>query len=212
MRRPLPLVLLLAVTVAAALWATSSGSGPGASDGAGAERPTSFSAAVASSSAAAAASTNWANRSAAASADPSRWGEPRGRETARRSRARMTRRLVALVLASTAERLAITPAELRAAVRTVAREHRPAGRPTGAELDALRLRLASALGRELGRPRVEILQAARAELAGRLQQGVDLGFVTAGGRELALDCFDAPSACDLGALRRALRFGRLLGR
>jgi len=209
MRRPLLLLPLLAVIVAAVLWAVPAGSGPRAGDD-DSRRPTSFSASVASSSAAS--SANWGNRSAAASADPSRWGEPRDREAARRTRTRMTRRLVALVVGSSAERLGVEPGELRAAVRKVARKERRTGRPSRADLDALRLRLADGLGRELGVDRSRILQAARAELSVRLAQGIELGFVSPGGRELALDCFDAPSACDVPALRRELRFGRLLGR
>jgi hypothetical protein len=212
MRRPLPSVLLLAISVAGILWATSPDAGPGTGGQADRDgRPASFSAAVASSSTSASAG-NWANRSAAASADPSRWGVPSGREAARRDRARMTRRLVALVVASSAERLGVPAADLRAAVGRVAREQRLAGRPSRAELTALRDRLAGALARELGVDRDRVLRVARAELGSRLAQGIDLGFVSEGGRRLALDCFDAPSACDVPALRRALRFGRLLGR
>jgi hypothetical protein len=211
MRRPLLSVLLLAVSVAGILWATSPGAGPGATGRADSERPASFSAAVASSSTSASAG-NWANRSAAASADPSRWGQSSDREAARRNRARMARRLVAFVVASSAERLGVPPADLRAAVRTVAREQRQAGRPSRAQLTELRDRLAGALARELGVDRAEVLRVARAELASRLAQGVDYGFVSEDGRRLALDCFDAPSACDVPALRRALRFARLLGR
>jgi hypothetical protein len=42
--------------------------------------------------------------------------------------------------------------------------------------------------------------------------GAGRGIVTDGGRELALGCFDAPDACDVGDLRRALRYRHLLGR
>jgi hypothetical protein len=83
--------------------------------------------------------------------------------------------------------------------------------PGRTDLSALRDELARGLARELRRPRAEILAVARAEVADRLDQGVELGVVTSRARRVTLDCFDAPSACDVGELHRELRTGRLLG-
>ncbi len=212
MRRPLlSLLLLAAVLAAVALTVPRDKTRP--SGGAGATAPASYSAGVSSPRASTPAATaNWANRSAAASADPARWGEPDGADAARRERVRMRRRLARLVLVSGAERLGVRPAELRRAVRTVLRAQRRAGHALPAQLGRRRDELAAALGRELGLGRAEVLRAARAELDARLLHGTGMGIVSDAGRRLALDCFDAPAACDVAALRRELRFARLLGR
>ncbi len=213
MRRPLLSLLAIAAVVAAVLLLVPSGGPrPDGGAGAGADGATSFSAAVSGAQASAAATANWGNRSAAASADPARWGEPDGRDAARRERARVRRRLARLVLVSAAERLAVRPAELRRAVRSVARARWGAGRPARQDLTRVRDDLAAALGRELGVGRAEVLRAARAELDARLVQGTGVGLVSDDGRRLALGCFDAPSSCDVAALRRELRFAGRLGR
>jgi hypothetical protein len=211
-RRPLLfLPIIAAVLAAVALTAPGDGARPGR--GADGSAPASYSAGVSSGRAPTPAATaNWGNRSAAASADPARWEEPDGADAARRERVRMRRRLARLVLVSGAERLGVRPAELRRAVHTVLRAQRRAGRPAGAELGRLRDELAAALGRELGLGRAEVLRAARAELGARLLLGTGMGIVSDAGRRLALDCFDAPATCDVPALRRELRFARLLGR
>jgi hypothetical protein len=210
MRRPLLSLLVIAAVLAAVLLAVpSGGSRPDA--GAGAGGATSYSAAV-SGAASAAASTNWGNRSAAASADPARWGEPDGRDAARRERTRVRRRLARLVVVSAADRLGVEPAELRRAVRTVVRAQWGRGRPGREDLTRVRNDLAAALGRELGLERAEVLRAARAELDARLVQGTGVGLISEDGRELALGCFDAPSSCDVAALRRELRYAGRLGR
>ena len=83
--------------------------------------------------------------------------------------------------------------------------------PGRGDLTRMRDDLASRVGRSLGRSRAEVLTAARDELEDRLRQGTALGVITPTGARVAMDCFDAPSACDLGELRRELRAGRLLG-
>ncbi|UTI65142.1 hypothetical protein NBH00_02765 [Paraconexibacter antarcticus] len=75
------------------------------------------------------------------------------------------------------------------------------------DLAALKTELSDALGAELGVPGAKVVEAARAELSDRLDQGVKLGIVTADGKAKALACFDAPNACDMKALHRALRPG-----
>lgn len=75
------------------------------------------------------------------------------------------------------------------------------------DLAALKTELSDALGAELGVSGAKVLEAARAELSDRLDQGVKLGFVTADGKAKALACFDAPNACDVKALHQALRRG-----
>jgi hypothetical protein len=209
MRRSLLLTIVLALSAAAvAVAATSSGS-----DSASAvreDRPTSFSAAVSGSGAAGSASVA-ASGSSTARSDPTTWGRATDREYGRRSRQRMARRLARIVLGSSAERLGVERSELRAAVRDIAADQRGKPRPDRSELTKLRDELATDLGREIGRTRGEVLKAARAELTDRLRQGTELGVVTAAGSRLALDCFDEPSSCDVGELRRELRAGRLLG-
>jgi hypothetical protein len=211
MRRPLLSLLAIAAVVAAVLLAVPSG-GSHPDGRAGAGGVPSYSAAVSRAQASSAATSNWGNRSAAASADPARWGEPDGRDAVRRDRARVRRRLARLVLVSAAERLGVRPAELRRAVRTVARARWGSGRPAREELTRLRDDTAAAVGRELGLGRAEVLRAARAELDFRLIQGTGVGLVSDDGRALALGCFDAPSSCDVAALRRELRYAGRLGR
>lgn len=209
MRRSLLLTIVLALSAAAvAVAATSSGSGPASA--AREDRPTSFSAAVSGSGTAASASVAGSGSSTARS-DPTTWGRATDRGDGRRSRQRMARRLARIVLGSSAERLGVERSELRAAVREIAADQRRKPRPDRSELDDLRDELATDLGRDIGRTRAEVLKAARAELADRLRQGTELGVVSAQGSRLALGCFDAPSSCDFGELRRELRAGRLLG-
>jgi hypothetical protein len=119
----------------------------------------------------------------------------------------------ARVLASLAERLDVTPEQLRTAVRNVMVRKRAEwamqGKPmTPARLAALKDELATDLGAELDKPPTEILDAVRAELVAKLDKAVAIGFVTARGRELALGCFDRPAECDLGALRSEARLGK----
>ena len=83
--------------------------------------------------------------------------------------------------------------------------------PGRGDLARMRDDLASRVGRSVGRSRGEVLTAARDELEDRLRQGTALGVITPTGARVAMDCFDAPNACDLGELRRELRAGRLLG-
>jgi hypothetical protein len=83
--------------------------------------------------------------------------------------------------------------------------------PGRGDLTRMRDDLASRVARSLGRSRAEVLTAARDELEDRLRQGTALGVITPTGARVAMDCFDAPNACDLGELRRELRAGRVLG-
>ncbi len=214
MPRPLLVCILLAACVATALAVAPGGAPPRPGDRPEAPGRTSFSAGVApAGSELAAAGANWGNRSAAASADPARWGQvARDAAARRRQRVALRRRLARLVVDSAAERLGVRPARLRAAVRTVARERAGAGLPAGPERAALRDELATDLGRELGVPPARVLAAARAELASRLANGADRGIVTAAARRRALRCFDAPGRCDVRRLRRDLRYAHLLGR
>jgi hypothetical protein len=169
-----------------------------------------------------------------------------------------------LVLKSSADRLGVTPAKLKAAVKTVAQAQfakkaaeakltpeeiaalkacrrsfrafrHGGGAGAGAagsgtcdrttakaaitklkalpkpDLAALKTELSDALGAELGVPGAKVVEAARAELSDRLDQGVKLGFVTADGKAKALACFDAPNSCDVKALHQALRRGHPFG-
>jgi hypothetical protein len=110
------------------------------------------------------------------------------------------------VLASLARRLDVTPAQLRAALRTVKRENRRTTFPPQSEWAALKLKLAEDLGAELDRSPDAVLAAVRAELSAKLDLAVTFGAVTARGRELALACFDDPASCDVAALRGEVRF------
>jgi hypothetical protein len=78
------------------------------------------------SGAAGAAAGNWANRSAAASADPALWDQARDQDAARHARTTASRRLGRLVVASMAERLEVPRARLREALRAVGGAVRPA--------------------------------------------------------------------------------------
>lgn len=75
------------------------------------------------------------------------------------------------------------------------------------DLAALKTELSDALGAELGVPGAKVIEAARAELSARLDQGIKFGFLTADGKAKALACFDAPNSCDIKALHQALRRG-----
>jgi hypothetical protein len=113
--------------------------------------------------------------------------------------------LVREVARSFAGRLGVSVAQLREAGRAVkraeVRRFLREGRPAKAELPAAKDRIAGRLARELGVAKADVLAAGRAELTTRLDQGVTAGVVTAAGRRTVLDCFDAPAACDLAALR-----------
>lgn len=118
-----------------------------------------------------------------------------------------------LVLASGAGRLGVEQDALRAAVKAVAKEQRakrvaaaklgPLPKP---DLAALKTELSDALGAKLGLSGAKVLEAARAELSARLDQGVKMGFLTADGKTKALACFDAPASCNVKALHKQLRF------
>ncbi|WP_354699113.1 hypothetical protein DSM112329_04820 [Paraconexibacter sp. AEG42_29] len=79
------------------------------------------------------------------------------------------------------------------------------------DLAALKTELSDALGKELGITGAKVLEAARAELSARLDQGVKMGFVTAGGKAKALACFDGPATCDVKALKREVFKGHRFG-
>jgi len=83
--------------------------------------------------------------------------------------------------------------------------------PGQEDLTDLRDRLAAGVARRIDRSEAEVLAAARDELEDRLLQGTELGVITSAGARTALECFDAPSSCNLAELRRELRAGRLLG-
>jgi hypothetical protein len=75
------------------------------------------------------------------------------------------------------------------------------------DLAALKTELSDALAAELGLTGAKVLEAARAELSDRLDQGVKLGFLTADGKAKALACFDTPASCDPKALKGSLLKG-----
>jgi hypothetical protein len=75
------------------------------------------------------------------------------------------------------------------------------------DLAALKTELSDALAAQLGLTGAKVLEAARAELSDRLDQGVKLGFLTADGKAKALACFDTPASCDLKALKGSLLKG-----
>ncbi len=79
------------------------------------------------------------------------------------------------------------------------------------DLTGLRDDLTASVARALGRPRADVLRAFRDELEDRVRQGSELGIITRAAGRRALDCFDAPAACDVDELKRELRAGRLLG-
>lgn len=113
-----------------------------------------------------------------------------------------------------AERLGVTPRELKDAVRATARQlpmkrikRIATGRGATAALPKLKRRAAARLGAELDKPASEVVETVRAELAERLAYGVGVGMVSDRGRDLALACFDDPASCDVPALRRELSFG-----
>jgi hypothetical protein len=118
--------------------------------------------------------------------------------------------LLGVALTSLAQRLDVAPADLRAAVKTIAQEqrakHRGHARPTPEQLAALKTELATSLATKLDKTPDEVLTAVRAELDARLTQAVAAHWLTQKGHDLALACFDAPASCDLKALRAEVRF------
>jgi hypothetical protein len=115
-----------------------------------------------------------------------------------------------------AERLDVTPEQLREAiVRVKRRMHGRRGgpgfhrrgrpgldRPRPRDLARIKARILGGLAAELEKPVDEVREAVRAELAEALDRAVAMGFLSGRGRELALGCFDRPRSCDIGALRR----------
>ncbi len=90
----------------------------------------------------------------------------------------------------------------RTAARSAFKKLRALPRP---DLGDLNTELSAALAKELGLSAGKVLDAARAELSARLDQGAKLGFVTADARKQALACFDTPDDCDVKALHRQFR-------
>lgn len=90
----------------------------------------------------------------------------------------------------------------RRAFRKLRRDFRQRIRTDAA---AVKAQILQDLAAELGKQPRQVGDAIRSELAELLDTGVKLGFVTDGGRDLALGCFDRPNECDRRALRRELR-------
>jgi hypothetical protein len=118
---------------------------------------------------------------------------------ARHAGARMHR------LGSLADRLDVTPRQLRAALRGIDRADARAKFRSG-DLAGLKADLAAHLADELDRTEQQVLGAVRAELVAKLAKGVAFGMLTERGRDLALGCFDAPADCDLDAVKAEARF------
>jgi hypothetical protein len=74
------------------------------------------------------------------------------------------------------------------------------------DYDAIKSDLATGLAQKLGKTPDDVLTAVRAELDARLTQVVQAGWLTQKGHDLALACFDAPSSCDIRALKAEVRF------
>ena len=123
----------------------------------------------------------------------------------RHAAARQGAGMHARVLRSLADRLGVTPAELRAAIRGIDRADARAKFRSG-DLAGLKADLAEQLAGELGTSAQAVLDAVRAELVARLGQAVAFGVLTERGRDLALGCFDAPADCDLAAVKAEARF------
>lgn len=90
----------------------------------------------------------------------------------------------------------------RAAARSARRKLQAAPDP---DLAAIKNDAAAALAAELSVPEDKLLEAVRAELVQRLDQGVGIGLLTSEVRDQALACFDTPATCDLRALHRSAR-------
>ena len=109
------------------------------------------------------------------------------------------------VLRSLADRLGVTPRELRAAIRGIDRASARAKFRSG-DLAGLKADLAAHLAGELGTSEQAVLDAVRAELVDKLAKAVSFGVLTERGRDLALGCFDTPADCDLAAVKVEARF------
>jgi len=90
----------------------------------------------------------------------------------------------------------------RAAARAAREKLRSAPDP---DLAALKGEVAAALATKLSVAEEKLLEAVRAELVQRLDQGVAIGLLTPQLRDQALGCFDTPATCDLRALHRGAR-------
>ncbi len=88
-----------------------------------------------------------------------------------------------------------------AAARAARAKLKAAKRAQARDLSKLKDLLLTDLAAELGKPVAEVTTAIGASLRDALDQAVARGWLTAKGRELALQCFDAPASCDRKALR-----------
>lgn len=187
MRRPLLVTALLAVSVALAVTAvTVAGESPPADTPA--DTP------AAAPQRAESAFVRATQREVSGAAAPRRVGHRHGRHRK--------------VLRSLANRLEVTPAELKTALHAIKRD--------GADLKelwrkkdlvTLKQELATRLGTSLDRTPEETLSAVRAELESELDRAADHGVLTKRARELALGCFDEPADCNLRALRWEIGLG-----
>ncbi|HET6508496.1 MAG TPA: hypothetical protein VFG42_17015 [Baekduia sp.] len=105
-------------------------------------------------------------------------------------------------LTGVARRLDVSPADLRAAITTVAAQQRGQGTT---DLAAKKTAWIDGLATQLHKTPAEVTTAVRAELDAQLTQAVAKGWITAQGRTIALGCFDNPAGCDLAALRAQVR-------
>lgn len=108
------------------------------------------------------------------------------------------RSMWATALKGVAQRLDVAPADLRAAVKAVAREQR-GQRET--DLAAQKTAWIDGLATKLNKTPDAVAAAVRAELEAQLTKAVGRGWITPQGETIALACFDDPAGCDLKALR-----------
>lgn len=80
------------------------------------------------------------------------------------------------------------------------------------DLAKLKTDLTAALASKLSLDPAKVTEAARAELAQRLDQAVKIGFLSAKGKDMALACFDTPAGCDLKALKAEVKFMKFFKR